>query len=139
MGGSVLSIHWTDGNWQSILREGPKGKGVVPALLQVNVSGEKSKGEVTPSEVPDFLTAIDRFNHLQIQGLMTMAPEVDDPEETRPVFKELRKIFDITKKQNYPHVEMCYLSMGMTQDFEVAIEEGANMVRVGRALFGPRL
>jgi uncharacterized pyridoxal phosphate-containing UPF0001 family protein len=89
--------------------------------------------------VPDFLTAIDRFNHLQIQGLMTMAPEVDDPEETRPVFKELRKIFDITKKQNYPHVEMCYLSMGMTQDFEVAIEEGANMVRVGRALFGPRL
>ncbi|MGI6550295.1 MAG: YggS family pyridoxal phosphate-dependent enzyme [Syntrophomonadales bacterium] len=139
--GRVCLIHSLD-RWELaeyIERRAEREGVVVPALLQVNVSGEKSKGGVTPSEVPDFLTAIDRFNHLQIQGLMTMAPEVDDPEETRPVFKELRKIFDITKKQNYPHVEMCYLSMGMTQDFEVAIEEGANMVRVGRALFGPRL
>ncbi|MGE5545195.1 MAG: YggS family pyridoxal phosphate-dependent enzyme [Bacillota bacterium] len=112
---------------------------MVPTLLQVNVSGEKSKGGVAPSEVRDFLLACGQFKHLQVKGLMTMAPEVDDQEETRPVFKELRKIFDVVKRQDYPQVEMRYLSMGMTQDFEVAIEEGANMVRVGRALFGPRL
>lgn len=138
--GRACLIHSLD-RWELaeyIERRAEKQRFVVPTLLQVNISGEESKGGVRPHEVPDFLAAISQFKYLRIQGLMTMAPEVDDPEETRPVFKELRKIFDTTKKQNYPQVEMRYLSMGMTQDYEVAIEEGANMVRVGRALFGPR-
>ena len=82
--------------------------------------------------------SLNEFTHLQVQGLMTMAPEFDDPEETRPIFKAMRRLFDTIKRQKYNQVEMRYLSMGMTQDFEVAIEEGANIIRVGRAVFGPR-
>jgi len=137
--GRAFLIHSLD-RWslaEYIEKRAEKEKTVVSALLQVNVSGEKSKTGVAPREVPDFLDAVSRFNYLRVLGLMTMAPEVDDPEETRPVFKELRRIFDICKESKYPRVEMRYLSMGMTQDFEVAIEEGANMVRIGRALFDP--
>ncbi|MGI6514074.1 MAG: YggS family pyridoxal phosphate-dependent enzyme [Syntrophomonadaceae bacterium] len=137
--GRAFLIHSLD-RWslaEYIERRAEKERTVVSTLLQVNVSGEKSKGGVAPGEVQDFLYAVSRLNHLRVQGLMTMAPEVDDPEETRPVFKELRRIFDIVKESKYPRVEMRYLSMGMTQDFEVAIEEGANMVRIGRALFDP--
>jgi len=139
--GRAFLIHSLD-RWalaEYIERRAEMERIVVPTLLQVNVSGEQSKGGVAPYEIQDFLDGVSQFNHLRVQGLMTMAPEVDDPEETRPVFKELRKIFDVLKRQEYPQVEMRYLSMGMTQDFEVAIEEGANMVRVGRALFSPSL
>lgn len=139
--GRVFLVHSLD-RWalaEYIERRAELERVVVPALLQVNVSGEKSKGGVEPHEVYDFLRAVSQFNHLQVRGLMTMAPEVDNPEETRPVFKELRNIFDVIKRQDLPRVEMRYLSMGMTQDFEVAIEEGANIVRVGRALFDPGL
>lgn len=138
--GRACLIHSLD-RWELaeyIERKAEKERISVPTLLQVNISGEKSKGGVAPSEVADFLSAVNQFTYLRVQGLMTMAPDSDDPEEARPVFKELRKIFDITKKQEYPQVKMCYLSMGMTQDFEVAIEEGANIIRIGRALFGPR-
>lgn len=138
--GRTCLIHSLD-RWalaEYIERRAEREGVVVPTLLQINVSGEESKGGVAPSEVNDFLTALSQFSHLRVQGLMTMAPEVDNPEETRPVFKEMRRLFDTIKRQNYPQVEMCFLSMGMTQDFEVAIEEGANIVRVGRALFGPR-
>ena len=137
--GRAFLIHSLD-RWslaEYIEKRAEKERTVVSALLQVNVSGEKSKSGVAPEEVKDFLHAVSQLNHLRVLGLMTMAPEVDDPEETRPVFKELRRIFDIVKESNYPRVEMRYLSMGMTQDFEVAIEEGANMVRIGRALFDP--
>lgn len=137
--GRAFLIHSLD-RWslaEYIEKRAEKERTVVSALLQVNVSGEKSKSGVAPEEVKDFLHAVSQLNHLRVLGLMTMAPEVDDPEETRPVFKELRRIFDIVKESNYPRVEMRYLSMGMTQDFEVAIEEGANMVRIGRVLFDP--
>ncbi|MGE5395963.1 MAG: YggS family pyridoxal phosphate-dependent enzyme [Chitinophagales bacterium] len=107
----------------------------VSALLQVNVSGEASKGGVAVSETEEFLDSLHSFKHLEILGLMTMAPEVENPESVRPVFKELKRLYDILQGKNYANVDMRYLSMGMTQDFEVAIEEGANIVRIGRALF----
>ncbi|MGE5405518.1 MAG: YggS family pyridoxal phosphate-dependent enzyme [Candidatus Saccharibacteria bacterium] len=110
----------------------------VPVLLQVNVAGEDSKAGVTVPEALSFLDSLGQLPHIMVRGLMTIAPEVDDPEEVRPVFRELRRLFEVISKQSYTNVDMKYLSMGMTQDFEVAIEEGANIIRVGRALFGPR-
>lgn len=111
---------------------------VANCLLQVNVSGEASKSGVAVNEVREFLRALSGLQHVKVLGLMTIAPEVDDPEEVRPVFRELRSLFETIKKSSYPNVNMQWLSMGMTQDFEVAIEEGATIIRVGRALFGQR-
>jgi pyridoxal phosphate enzyme (YggS family) len=97
-------------------------------LLEVNVVGEASKYGFAPSEVAAAVNAIGRLPNLDLAGLMTMAPQVADMEETRPVFRTLRELREANG--------LAELSMGMTEDFEVAIEEGATMVRIGRALFG---
>jgi hypothetical protein len=102
----------------------------LPVLLEVNVAGEASKFGLRPEEMGWALEQIARLPGLAVQGLMTVAPLVDDPEEVRPVFRELRRLRDALGLRD--------LSMGMTDDFEVAIEEGATMVRIGRAIFGPR-
>lgn len=108
----------------------------VNALVQVNISGEESKFGIDPVAVVPFLaTCSQEFERLNIKGLMTIAPLVAEPEETRPYFRGLRELSDKIKTMNIPGVEMQYLSMGMTNDFEVAVEEGANLVRVGRAIF----
>jgi len=104
--------------------------GPVPILLEVNVTGEASKFGLRPEETGRALEGIARLPGLAMQGLMTVAPLVDDPEEVRPVFRELRRLRDALGLRD--------LSMGMTDDFEVAIEEGATIVRIGRAIFGPR-
>jgi pyridoxal phosphate enzyme (YggS family) len=103
----------------------------IPVLLEVNVAGEASKFGLSPQEVLQTAEAIARLPHLDMRGLMTMAPLVSDPEEVRPVFRELRRLRDA--------LGLAELSMGMTDDFEVAIEEGATLVRIGRAIFGERL
>ncbi len=108
----------------------------VNVLVQVNVSGEESKFGLEPATVVPFLEACSqRFEMLNIKGLMTIAPFVADPEEARPYFRGLRELSEGIEALNIPGVEMKYLSMGMTNDFEVAVEEGANLVRVGRAIF----
>jgi pyridoxal phosphate enzyme (YggS family) len=104
--------------------------GPVPVLLEVNVGGEASKFGFVPEEVGRAVEQIARLPGLVVQGLMTVAPLSGDPEEVRPVFRELRRLRDA--------LGLRHLSMGMTDDFEVAIEEGATMVRIGRAIFGPR-
>jgi len=104
--------------------------GPLPILLEVNVAGEASKFGLRPEETGRAVEQIARLSGLTVQGLMTVAPAVDDPEEARPVFRELRRLRDA--------VGLHHLSMGMTDDFEVAIEEGATIVRIGRAIFGPR-
>lgn len=109
----------------------------LPILLEVNVSGELSKHGFRPEELPGSLEAIAALPGLHLQGLMTMAPIADDPEDVRPVFARLRGLRD-TLAACYPQLDLRHLSMGMTDDFEVAIEEGATMVRVGRAIFGER-
>jgi pyridoxal phosphate enzyme (YggS family) len=103
----------------------------IPVLLEVNVAGEASKFGLSPQEVLQTAEAVARLPHLDMRGLMTMAPLVSDPEEVRPVFRELRRLRDA--------LGLAELSMGMTDDFEVAIEEGATLVRIGRAIFGERL
>ena len=110
----------------------------VRILLEVNVSGEESKFGVPAEKTIELLKIISGFANIQVEGLMTMAPLADDPETARPYFKRLALLSQEIKQLNLPNVEMKYLSMGMTDDFEVAIQEGANMVRIGRALFGGR-
>ena len=102
----------------------------MPILIEVNVSGEASKYGFGPDEVGPAMEQVARLPHLEVSGLMTIAPYTDDPEEVRPIFRRLRQLRD--------SLGLEHLSMGMTDDFEVAIEEGATMVRIGRAIFGER-
>jgi pyridoxal phosphate enzyme (YggS family) len=104
-------------------------------LVEINVSGEESKYGLSPGDVIPFMYELSKMEGISVEGLMTMAPIVDDPEECRPVFRGLRGQSERIKEKNIYGIEMKYLSMGMTQDFEVAIEEGANMVRIGSAVF----
>ena len=109
----------------------------LPILLQVNVAGEVSKEGMAPGETPELARQIVALPALQVEGLMTIAPLVDDPEEVRPIFRELRRLRDRLREQVTASA-WAHLSMGMTDDYEVAIEEGATLVRVGRAIFGAR-
>ena len=102
----------------------------VPVLIEVNVAGEDTKYGVVPEAVSKLAARIGNLPHLELAGLMTVAPQVDDPEDVRPVFRQLRHLRDA--------VGLRELSMGMTDDFEVAVEEGSTLVRVGRAIFGAR-
>ena len=107
-------------------------------LLEVNTSGEKSKYGFQPLEfIPEFEKII-TLPYLNIQGLMTVGPLTDNEIQIRKAFSNLREIFDKLKGYESDNVKMRYLSMGMTGDFEIAIEEGSNMVRIGRAIFGSR-
>lgn len=110
----------------------------VRVLIQVNVSGEPTKHGLRPDEVEPFLGRLGQLESLRVEGLMTIAPLVDDPEQVRPVFRRLRELRDGLARRRWPNAEPYELSMGMSGDFEVAIEEGATLVRVGTALFGPR-
>ena len=105
-------------------------------LIEVNVSGEKTKYGIKPEEVEPFIKEISEFSRIRVSGLMTIAPIAEDQEEVRPYFRKLRNLFKEIKGKNIKNIKMDYLSMGMTDDFEVAIEEGANMVRIGRGIFG---
>ena len=105
-------------------------------LVEVNVSGEETKCGIKPEEVEPFLKEISKFSRIRVRGLMTIAPIVEDKEEVRPYFRRLRELSKEIKSKNIKNVKMDYLSMGMSEDFEIAIEEGANMVRIGRGIFG---
>ncbi|HHY92843.1 MAG TPA: YggS family pyridoxal phosphate-dependent enzyme, partial [Firmicutes bacterium] len=105
---------------------------------EVNVAGEATKHGVPAEELPALLSSVAHLEHLEVRGLMTVAPYVTDPEEVRPVFRTLAALAREAAALHLPGVELTELSMGMSGDFEVAIEEGATMVRIGRAIFGPR-
>lgn len=109
---------------------------ITNVLAEVNVSGEETKYGIKPEEAEPFLKEISEFSRIRVRGLMTIAPIKEDKEEVRPYFRKLRKLSKEIKRKNIKNVKMDYLSMGMTEDFEVAIEEGANMVRIGRGIFG---
>ena len=107
-----------------------RAQAIIPVLLQVNVSGEGTKSGFSVAELPQAAEEIARLSRLEVKGLMTIAPMVADTEEVRPIFRRLRQLRD--------ELGLEHLSMGMTDDFEVAVEEGATMVRIGRAIFGQR-
>lgn len=107
-------------------------------LMEVNVSGEESKNGAAPSQVLELVRQVSILPNLSVRGLMTMPPYSDHPEDSRPYFIALCKLRDEIASAAIPGVSMHELSMGMTGDFEVAIEEGATIIRVGRAIFGDR-
>lgn len=115
-----------------------KGVSKVSVLIEVNMAQEESKDGISASETEALVREIAKLPNLQIRGLMTIAPFVENPEENRVHFQAMRRLRDQLKDMNIPGVEMTELSMGMTNDFEVAIEEGATMIRVGTAIFGER-
>ncbi|MBC9783287.1 YggS family pyridoxal phosphate-dependent enzyme [Heliobacterium chlorum] len=110
----------------------------IDCLVEVNVSGEESKHGVPKQELVPLLRSLSSLDGVHIRGLMTMAPFVDNSEEIRWVFRELRQLSLEVRELNLARVEMQHLSMGMTNDYEVAVEEGATIVRVGSGLFGER-
>jgi hypothetical protein len=110
----------------------------MPILIEVNTSGESSKYGCAPEQTIDLLKQITSLPNLEVRGFMTIGLFTDDLEKVRPCFKMLKQIYDEARELDLPNSNISILSMGMTADFETAIEEGANMVRIGTAIFGPR-
>ncbi len=123
---------------RTISAESEKRKLLVPVLIEVNVAGEESKFGVSPQDTEKLVREIADLPGISVRGLMTIAPFVTDPEENRPYFAKLKKLSVDISLKNIDNVDMNVLSMGMTGDYEVAIEEGATMIRVGTGIFGER-
>jgi len=121
---------------KEIDKQARKAGKVQKVLIEVNLSGEETKYGLSPEEVIPFLKDISKLPNMKVEGLMTMAPFYENPEDCRPYFRRLKELMEKVKARKIENVEMKYLSMGMTNDYEVAIEEGSNMVRIGRAIFG---
>jgi len=111
---------------------------VMPILIEINSGRESQKSGVMPLEAIKLIMEISPFSNLKIMGLMTMGPRFGNPEESRSYFAETKKIFEEIKKLKLSKVEMKYLSMGMTNSYQIAIEEGANLIRIGTKIFGER-
>ena len=111
---------------------------IIDVLIQVNIAEEESKFGLKRDKVIPFIEKLLEFSNINIKGLMTIAPYVEKTEEVRPVFRDLKKLSIEILEKKYSNVDMKYLSMGMTNDYEVAIEEGSNMVRIGSGIFGRR-
>ena len=111
---------------------------VMPVLIEINSGEETQKAGVLPGDAVDLIREMSALEHIKIMGLMTMGPFTGDPEDARPYFVKTREIFEKLKQMNLPNVEMRYLSMGMSNSYKVALEEGANMVRIGTKIFGER-
>jgi pyridoxal phosphate enzyme (YggS family) len=111
---------------------------VMPVLIEINSGKESNKTGVLPEHVERLILQINNLPNLKIQGLMTMGPRFGNPEDARPYFKVTKALFNRIKETKIPNVEMRYLSMGMSNSYKIAIEEGANIVRIGTVLFGDR-
>lgn len=123
---------------EAINKEAAKLGKVQKILVQVNLVKEASKTGVYLEDLPELLTAIDGMDNLKLMGLMFIAPIAENPEDVRPMFNQMYNLFIKVQKMPLAHADIKYLSMGMTHDYRIAIEEGANIVRVGTAIFGPR-
>ena len=111
---------------------------VMPVLIEVNSGREEQKSGVFPEETEQLVRDISGLNNIRVMGLMTMGPRLGNPEDSRSYFVATKKIFEAIKKLNLPDVEMKYLSMGMTNSYKIALDEGANIVRIGSKIFGDR-
>ena len=123
---------------ETIENEAAKHNVTVPILIEVNVAQEESKFGLKTEEVLSLVESVAVLPHINIKGLMTIAPYVEDPEENREIFRELKKLSVDIAAKNINNVNMSVLSMGMTGDYQVAVQEGATMVRVGTGIFGER-
>ena len=111
---------------------------IMPVLIEVNIGQEEQKSGILPENAEQLAKEISTLPNVRLMGLMTVGPLSPDPEDSRPHFVEMKKLFDKMKKLRLPNVEMKYLSMGMTNSYKIAPEEGANMVRIGTRIFGER-
>jgi len=111
---------------------------IMPILIEINSGREKQKFGIFPEDALDLVQDISLLPQIKIMGLMTMGPRFGNPEDSRPYFTETRKVFEKIKALNLPRIEMKYLSMGMTNSYQIAIEEKANMLRIGTLIFGKR-
>ena len=138
--GKTVLIHSVDSLRlaEQIEHEAAKADTIMNVLIEVNVAGEESKFGTTCNEAIELVRAVAALKHVKIKGLMTIAPFTDNPEDNRIYFKKLKRLSVDIKSKNIDNVDMDELSMGMTGDYEVAIEEGATMVRVGTGIFGER-
>jgi pyridoxal phosphate enzyme (YggS family) len=118
-------------------RCGQIGK-TMPVLIEVNSGREPQKAGVHPEDARQLITEISSLQNIRVMGLMTMGPRFGNPEDSRPYFIETKKVFDRIKELNLPNMEMKYLSMGMTNSYQIALQEGANIVRIGSRIFGER-
>jgi len=111
---------------------------VMPILVEINSGREEQKSGVLPENGERLIRELSTLQHIKVMGLMTMGPRFGNPEDSRPYFVETKRLFENIKKLDLPNVEMRYLSMGMTNSYKIALEEGANMVRIGTKIFGER-
>jgi len=111
---------------------------VMPILVEINSGREEQKSGVFPEDAEQLVRDVSNLRNIKVMGFMTMGPRFGNPEDARPYFVETRKIFERIKGLDLPNVEMKYLSMGMTNSYKIAIEEGANIVRIGTKIFGER-
>jgi len=111
---------------------------VMPELIEINSGRETQKSGVLPEDAEQLTRAISSLPNIKVMGLMTMGPRFGNPEDSRPYFVTTRKIFERIKALELPNIEMACLSMGMTNSYKIALEEGANMVRIGTKIFGER-
>ena len=140
LAGLVTMIHSVDrlSLAEEIDRQWGRLGAVCDVLVQVNIAGEATKSGTSADALVEFVRSVAARPHLRVRGLMTLPPFFDDPEAARPYFRELKRLAGIVAAGNIPGVTMAELSMGMSGDFEAAVEEGATLVRVGTALFGER-
>lgn len=140
MDSQIVMIHSVDNLAlaETISKEAVKAGRIMPILIEVNVAGEESKFGISCEETEALIREIAPLPGIHVQGLMTIAPYTEDPETNRPYFRRLRELQVDIKSKCIDNVDMIDLSMGMTGDYEVAIEEGATMVRVGTGIFGER-
>jgi PLP dependent protein len=124
---------------RDVARRAEEAGRVVPVLIEVNLAGEAGKAGIPPDGLPEILDAASGLPGVRVRGLLAIPPMADDPEESRPWFARLRELLQAHAGRGGPAVEPAELSMGMSHDLEVAIEEGATMVRIGTALFGSRM
>lgn len=138
--GLVTMIHGVDrlSLAEEIDRQWGKRGAVCDVLVQVNIAGEATKSGTSAAELLSLVRSVAALPHLRVRGLMTMPPFFDDPEAARPYFRELKRLAGIVAAEGISNVSMAELSMGMSGDFEAAVEEGATLVRVGTAVFGER-
>jgi pyridoxal phosphate enzyme (YggS family) len=112
---------------------------IMPVLIEINSGKERQKFGVLPEKTEELVKEISSFKNIKVEGLMTMGPFFGDPELARPYFIATKKVFEQIKSLNIPGIDMKYLSMGMTNSYKVAIEEGANIIRIGTKIFGKRV
>lgn len=138
--GKVVLIHSVDSLRlaETIEKESAKHNITTDILIEVNMAHEESKFGVLPEEIYDLLMEISKLEHVRVKGLMTVAPFVDNPRKNSEIFEKMHKLSVDIESKSIDNITMSILSMGMTNDYDVALEEGANMIRVGTAIFGER-